>query len=37
MLFIRTELEMERDTRCSYSGVADYSSLLGCYAVPTGK
>jgi len=37
MLFVKTELELEGDTRGSYSGVADYSTLLGCYAVPTGK
>jgi hypothetical protein len=37
MLFIKTKLELERDTRSSYSGVADYSTLLAYYAVPTGK
>jgi len=37
ILFIRTELEMERDRRGSYNRVADYSSLLGRYAVSNGK
>jgi len=37
MFFVKTELELERDTRGSYSGVPDYSNLRGCYAVPTGK
>jgi hypothetical protein len=37
ILFIRTELEMERDRRGSYNGIAHYSSLLGCYAVSNGK
>jgi hypothetical protein len=37
MLFIRTELEMKLDKRGFHNGVAEYSSLLGFYAVPTGK